>query len=368
MTESKVVIITGMHRSGTSLVASLLQKAGVNIGHNLLGPSKGNTRGHFEDVDFLDFHDRILNRFGQTYFLQKYDSLGRTTTSEKEEALALIEHRRHLPLWGWKDPRTSVFLDFWHGLLPRARFLFIYRHPVEVVLSLIRRGVMEVISDPIAGLRFWEVYNQSILNFQQRYPDICWLGNISGFTADIEWAINKAGVKLDLPIKSDGANALYHASELRQASFSEEKGSIFRQLAPEAFELYLRLENAADLPYKTPQKAPDRETMALEALRQIVSDPALANGDRYDNTSRHFWLLLSIHDPQTVMAFKDDLERMQTARIRDLEAYASELEKKIGWIEGTKAWRLALKYYDLERFVSALLKGRFGGTSHGGNQ
>ncbi|MEY2858272.1 MAG: hypothetical protein RLZZ74_2584, partial [Cyanobacteriota bacterium] len=45
-----VMIITGMHRSGTSLTASLLQSAGVNLGDRLMSEDRGNSKGHFEDL------------------------------------------------------------------------------------------------------------------------------------------------------------------------------------------------------------------------------------------------------------------------------------------------------------------------------
>ena len=37
------IIITGMHRSGTSLAASLLQSMGVDIGDELVGAMRGNS-------------------------------------------------------------------------------------------------------------------------------------------------------------------------------------------------------------------------------------------------------------------------------------------------------------------------------------
>ena len=48
-------------------------------------------------------------------------------------------HRRDIDLWGWKDPRTSLLLTFWDSLLDEARYLFVYRHPVDVLSSLVRR-------------------------------------------------------------------------------------------------------------------------------------------------------------------------------------------------------------------------------------
>jgi len=49
MSKSDFLILTGMHRSGTSLMASILQSAGVNVGKNLLEPDKRNPHGFFED-------------------------------------------------------------------------------------------------------------------------------------------------------------------------------------------------------------------------------------------------------------------------------------------------------------------------------
>ena len=49
-----------MHRSGTSLTASLLSALGVDLGRELLPPDKNNLRGYFEDIDFLDLQREIL--------------------------------------------------------------------------------------------------------------------------------------------------------------------------------------------------------------------------------------------------------------------------------------------------------------------
>ena len=56
-TNRNVFIIAGMHRSGTSLTAALLQNVGVDIGQRLMGASYSNSKGHFENLDFVEFHD-----------------------------------------------------------------------------------------------------------------------------------------------------------------------------------------------------------------------------------------------------------------------------------------------------------------------
>src|SRR5687767_11000665 len=54
------IVLTGMHRSGTSLVARLFIEAGVDLGRELLGTGEHNRAGHFEDQAFLSFHERVL--------------------------------------------------------------------------------------------------------------------------------------------------------------------------------------------------------------------------------------------------------------------------------------------------------------------
>ena len=53
-----------MHRSGTSLAASLLESAGLDIGRRLVEANASNLRGHFEDADFVEFDRAVLTRLG----------------------------------------------------------------------------------------------------------------------------------------------------------------------------------------------------------------------------------------------------------------------------------------------------------------
>jgi len=64
-----VMIVAGMHRSGTSLISHWLNSCGLNLGETLLGPDIGNIEGHYEDVNFYCFHEYTLaannlSRFG----------------------------------------------------------------------------------------------------------------------------------------------------------------------------------------------------------------------------------------------------------------------------------------------------------------
>ena len=48
------VIVLGMHRSGTSLIASILHLSGISMGKEFLRPDNGNPGGYFEDLEFLN--------------------------------------------------------------------------------------------------------------------------------------------------------------------------------------------------------------------------------------------------------------------------------------------------------------------------
>ncbi|MFM7137383.1 MAG: hypothetical protein ACKO1M_10005, partial [Planctomycetota bacterium] len=61
---SPALVIAGMHRSGTSLLAGMCQEAGVRIGDRLLGAYRGNEAGHFEDLDFVEWHQLVLRANG----------------------------------------------------------------------------------------------------------------------------------------------------------------------------------------------------------------------------------------------------------------------------------------------------------------
>ncbi len=175
---SKVLIITGMHRSGTSLTSHYLSECGLHIGDNLINYDisnpLGDYKGHHEDKDFLDFHKQVLQNKGiNTFPANEFRLPVRVGNRDRERALELLKSRAEISQWGWKDPRTTLFLNFWHEIIENARYLFLFRHPLAVVDSLLRRGQDSQISrKPIIALKAWQVYNQQILAFWEKHQDV----------------------------------------------------------------------------------------------------------------------------------------------------------------------------------------------------
>src|SRR6516164_6511522 len=87
-----IVLVLGMHRSGTSLCSHILSALGVDMTDKIAGPgaialSPDNLRGHWERWEIVEFHDRILRLFNRDYFGHFHDFA--------------------LPVAWWADPRVA---------------------------------------------------------------------------------------------------------------------------------------------------------------------------------------------------------------------------------------------------------------------
>lgn len=270
----RVLVLTGMHRSGTSLLAGMAIQAGIDMGKRLLPAGNGNPRGHFEDLDFVDFHEACLRRRGARPLRPPAGGVPRLGGDEVREARAIFARRAGIPIWGWKDPRTILFLPDWAALLPAAFYLLVYRHPVEVVLSLLRRGhEPELRLDPRLGIAAWLVYNRQLLAFHEQCPERAMLWSIRGATRHLPSALDLLGRRSGLPLAGRGVERLYVPTEL--GGGLESRRIDWRDLLPEAMALYDRLERAADLPGGDPAAARDRRLMEASE-HQLAA--ALTNG------------------------------------------------------------------------------------------
>ncbi|HTU19267.1 MAG TPA: sulfotransferase [Gemmataceae bacterium] len=231
--------IVGMHRSGTSVVSALLQSSGLDIGQRLLGATVGNVKGHFEDLDFFQLHVQILKsqRITSTGFtLQRDLPIGK---AHVRRARALIaERRRRGVAWGWKDPRTTLFLDFWQEMVPEAHFLILYRCPWDVVDSFSRRGDKAFRSNLGFAVQIWSHYNRLLLDFFDRFPERCLCVNSYR-------AVQSPGLLLEA-LSKKFALSLGPVAELYEPSLLHREGlsprmSLVENTCPEVLEVYEQL-------------------------------------------------------------------------------------------------------------------------------
>jgi len=174
-TAKNPVTVLGMHRSGTSAMARLVQELGLNLGTNLLGATEGNIYGHFEDAAFIRFHDALIARFYPQRapfceWLPLAPAEITYTDADRAEAKAIWEAHVASGSTAWKDPRTSLFLDLWLETIPDAKAIVCLRHPYQVHHSLLRRGEPFLHVDYTAAIAGWTVYNQRIIQVVGKLP------------------------------------------------------------------------------------------------------------------------------------------------------------------------------------------------------
>ena len=210
------LIITGMHRSGTSLLARFVHGSGIDLGNELVGAKKSNVYGHFEDAQILDFQSEILRReYGHPMWVP---GPAHPTGDDQARALALIATRKQKPRWGWKEPRTSLFLAFWNNLLPDAQFLFVARQPMLVMDSLSRRGSTRPYQfwSHNTFLKGWLVYNRQCFEFLRDYPARCALVTLDQVLQDSGTFVALLSAWLGIELDADLFRSTYDPAVLAQ--------------------------------------------------------------------------------------------------------------------------------------------------------
>ncbi|HEY7150090.1 MAG TPA: hypothetical protein VH391_00235 [Solirubrobacterales bacterium] len=163
-----VVAVLGMHRSGTSATAGMLQELGVELGP-VSEQARFNARGNREIRDLNRLHNAILERSGGSWWRPPPEvRLKRRDFKKRDEILGTIEGRTI----GVKDPRMLLLLDLWRDLDPKP--IGVIRNPVAVRSSLERRATERGERHPqLSSLeweRLWTAYNRALLAELERQP------------------------------------------------------------------------------------------------------------------------------------------------------------------------------------------------------
>ncbi|MDD2923809.1 glycoside hydrolase family 99-like domain-containing protein [Rhodoferax sp.] len=149
MNNKRLIVVLGMHRSGTSAITRGLQVLGVDLGQTMYGPLAGvNEKGFWEDIYFNDLDVEILNDLGLDWHsLANIDEKDVDVLRNKGFFLRAVELLRQKvddsPLFGFKDPRVTKLLPFWRAVFKHCEFdvgyVLALRHPISVVKSLKKR-------------------------------------------------------------------------------------------------------------------------------------------------------------------------------------------------------------------------------------
>jgi len=164
----KLVVVLGMHRSGTSAVVKALSCLGVSLGDDFMPAGSDNPKGFFEDKAVNQLNIEMLEAIEQHWFslslVRDEDVAKLVGMGYLEKAINLVKQKiAEVDVFGFKDPRVSKLLKFWRLVFERincdVRYVFCLRHPLSVANSLRQRN-----KTPLKkGYLLWLSYNLSIV-------------------------------------------------------------------------------------------------------------------------------------------------------------------------------------------------------------
>jgi hypothetical protein len=167
------LIIIGMHRSGTTMLARQLEALGLFMGSK--------KESNYESTFFLNINRWLIAQTGgawdnpqSIHYLLENEPARRKVgayidryllrTPRVISFLGLGKYLRYrspfgldMP-WGWKCPLNTFTLPIWLDLFPNAKIIHIYRHGVDVAQSLKKRGEREGDDARFQGLYYqWPI-------------------------------------------------------------------------------------------------------------------------------------------------------------------------------------------------------------------
>jgi hypothetical protein len=224
-----MIIITGMHRSGTSLAANLLFELRMSFGETalLMPADRWNPRGYYENTEIHILNDRLLlgplapvRRFRtrtadergrllnlvMSVYRARYLLPGGTRGLSRRAARLAGEIRAMAETYDQvavKDPRFSLTIGEWAARARIDRVLYCYRHPLEVARSLRQRN-----GTPIRlGLRMWRTHVDTFLAHAERLPVII-VRHGAFFSARAVEEVGRLCAFAETPFDPDAARAL----------------------------------------------------------------------------------------------------------------------------------------------------------------
>lgn len=179
------LFILGMHRSGTSCLAGMLECAGFNAGQvDEWNPD--NPKGNREHLAVTPLNEGLLRQNGGSWDAPPSRvSVDDRQKRDMETIVSGLEAAAQP--WQIKDPRILLLPRPWLDLRANVRCIGIFRHPLAVAQSLNRRNGLDLQQ----GIQLWIQYNKCLLGLlrEQSFPLVL-------FTADSQRLLSTVNAAL----------------------------------------------------------------------------------------------------------------------------------------------------------------------------
>ena len=201
------LVVLGMHRSGTSAMARVLNLCGAFLPAKLTPAKLGvNPKGFWEPEAVLDLDMRAMRQLGGDWCRVNFTlpDGGEFVDEFVADACALLateyEGRDLIAL---KDPRICVLAPLWHRALAAAGYRPTYvvpvRNPLEVAQSLHARGDMSIDE----GLELWRAHMERVAAFADAHADVVFV-RYTDLLDDWQRVVGRIAALLDVPLDTGG--------------------------------------------------------------------------------------------------------------------------------------------------------------------
>ncbi|BBK43975.1 sulfotransferase family protein [Allostella vacuolata] len=253
----RAIVVLGMHRSGTSLLASLLQALGVDLGPDLLlDRVPDNEAGYWEHRGIAEAHEEILALLGRTWYRPEglaplpdgWWRLPELRPFRRRLAdIVTAETVASVGPWGFKDPRTVRLLPLWREIFAdtgiEPTYVLAIRNPEAVAKSLAKRDGMT----PAAAQLLW--LEHTLDAFRHAGDRIAAIVDYDAWFADPVPVARQTMARLGLAWPADAAALEAVLARIVRPDLRHGSGTLPARLMPEVRELYDLLRAAApDVP------------------------------------------------------------------------------------------------------------------------
>jgi len=262
------VLITGMHRSGTSFLCRSLNLAGVYLGNldkiitHDWKPHKSNLRGHWENQDILTLSEKTLafNK-GKWYEPPSKIRINKQIANGIKKSVKDLEEHSLLAS-GFKETRLLLFFDAWKKYLPKNFVLVgIFRHPLIIAESLKIRSKFSYEH----SLDLWKIYNNNLLKI---------LDHHDGFLLNFDWSkkrllseIKYIADKLGLSKKIDLSD--WYSKELIKSGNTYQKNY---SISDDIKIIYSRLKDVSENNHKVKINYPLEKNEMPKIIERLLSE------------------------------------------------------------------------------------------------
>jgi hypothetical protein len=144
----RLIVVLGMHRSGTSVLTRALAALDIDLGNEFIpNVSAENAKGFWEDAEINNLNIKLLQAINTDWF--KLSPIRNNELFEKNnlrhEAIQLLEKKfSNRDLLAIKNPRFCILLPFWKSVFKemnlKVDYIFAIRNPLSISLSLLKRN------------------------------------------------------------------------------------------------------------------------------------------------------------------------------------------------------------------------------------